>query len=153
MQSLCFKLLGSEIRSALELLPFTITESSIKFDVDAALTFILKKYKLWNRVMAAAPDRKVTIAATCDGGLLAWNLSHVSAGIKLVDPNLIDPHTGELMFGESGYEKIQSRAACIPLQVHIAKDTKAFYDVHIRSILDDINRFEENHQMGLQVAC
>jgi hypothetical protein len=93
------------------------------------------------------------IAATCDGGLLAWNLSHVSAGSKLVDPNTIDPRTGELMFGESGYEKIQSRAAYIPLQVHITKDTKAFYDVHIRTFFDVINRFKENHHMCLQVAA
>jgi hypothetical protein len=103
----------------------------------------------------AAPDCKVTIAATCDGGSLVWNISHVSAGIKIIDPNTIDPHTGELMFGESGCEKIQSRAACIPLQVHIAKDMKAlaFYDVHICSFFDDINRFEETHHMGLQVAA
>jgi hypothetical protein len=50
----------------------------------------------------AAPDCKVKIAATCDGGSLVWNISHVSAGIKIADPNTIDPHTGELMFGESG---------------------------------------------------
>jgi hypothetical protein len=38
-----------------EILPYTITESSIKFDVDAALTFILKKCIFWNQVTAAAP--------------------------------------------------------------------------------------------------
>jgi hypothetical protein len=141
-------------RHSEQLIPYVLTENSIKFDVAAALTFILKRYKLWNRVMAPQPDQgKVTVAATCDGGSLAWNLSHVSAGIKLVDPNTVDPRTGDLMFGETGYEKIQSRAACIPLQVHIAKDTKAFYDLHIRSFFDDVNRFEEAHQMGLQVAA
>jgi hypothetical protein len=112
-------------KHAATVIPYTIDESSVKFDVSAALTFLLKKYKLWNRVRAAAPDGKVLIAATCDGGSLAWNLSHVSAGIKLVDPTTVDPRTGQFMFGASGYEKVQSRATCIPLMVHIAKDTKA----------------------------
>jgi len=140
-------------KHAATVIPYTIDESSVKFDVSAALTFLLKKYKLWNRVRAAAPDGKVLIAATCDGGSLAWNLSHVSAGIKLVDPKTVDPRTGQFMFGASGYEKVQSRATCIPLMVHIAKDTKAFYDVHVRSFFDDVNRFEEAHHTGLRVAA
>jgi hypothetical protein len=50
--------------------------------------------------MAPQSDQgKVTIAATCDGGLLAWNLSHVSAGIKLADPNTVDPRTGDHQMG------------------------------------------------------
>lgn len=57
------------------------------------------------------------------------------------------------MFGETGYEKIQSRAACIPLQVHIAKDTKAFYDIPIHSFFDDVNHLEEDHKDGLKVAA
>ncbi len=77
----------------------------------------------------------------------------LSAGIKLVDPRTVDPRTGLLMFGETGYEKIQSRAACIPLQVHIAKDTKSFYDMHVRSFFDDMNYFEEVHKVGLRVAA
>jgi hypothetical protein len=57
------------------------------------------------------------------------------------------------MFGETGCEKIQSRAACIPLQLHIAEDTKSFYDVHICSFFDDMNSFEEDHKDGLRVAA
>lgn len=50
------------------------------------------------------------IAATCDGAALTWNLTHVSAGIKLVDPCTVDLRTGQLIFGVTRYNKFQSHA-------------------------------------------
>ena len=48
-------------------------------------------------------EDRVVLAATVDGGELSWNLSHVSAGIKIVDPKAKEPLSGDLLFGESGH--------------------------------------------------
>ena len=68
----------------------------------------------------------VLLAATVDGGQLAWKITQISAGLKIVDPRSINPRTGELLFGESGADNIQSSTHCFPLCVHIAKDNKDF---------------------------
>ncbi len=70
----------------------------------------------------------ILVAAMCNGGDLAWKLTQVSTGIKLVDPRAVDPLTGSLLFGDSGYDKVQSHNVCFPLHVHIAKDNRSFYD-------------------------
>ena len=76
---------------------------------------------------------EVCMAATCDGADLAWNLLQVSAGIKIVDPWAINPLTNQLLFGDSGYDRVQSAYACYPLHVHI-------------------NNLEEQYRGGLKVA-
>ncbi len=62
---------------------------------------------------------EVFMAATCDCADLAWNLSQVSAGLKNAD-RAINPLTSQLLFGDSGYDRVQSAYACYPLHVHIA---------------------------------
>jgi len=37
----------------------------------------------------------VTMAATVDGGELAWQLTQVSAGVKICDERAVDPLTGQ----------------------------------------------------------
>ncbi len=101
------------------LLPFEINDTSVKFDIPQAIKFLLEHHGLWAYVESGD---KVCMAATCDGADLAWNLSQVSAGIKIVDPRAINPLTSQLLFGESGYDRVQSAYACYPLHVHIAKD-------------------------------
>jgi hypothetical protein len=101
------------------LLPFEINDTSVKFDIPQAIKFLLEHHGLWAYVESGD---KVCMAAACDGADLAWNLSQVSAGIKIVDPRAINPLTSQLLFGESGYDWVQSAYACYPLHVHIAKD-------------------------------
>jgi hypothetical protein len=48
------------------------------------------------------------MSATVDGGDLAWKLTQVYAGIKMVDPKTKDPLLGELLFGESGHTCAES---------------------------------------------
>jgi len=72
-----------------------------------------------------------------DGADLAWGLTQVSAGIKVVDQNARNPLTGELLFGESGYDQIQSRNHCFPLHIFIAKDNKELYQTHLSSFFED----------------
>ncbi len=64
----------------------------MKFDVPTATTFLLKKYKLWNYVEY---KQNVLLAATVDGGQLAWKLTQISAGIKIVDEKSINPRTAK----------------------------------------------------------
>ncbi len=51
---------------------------SIKFDVHTAIKFLMEKHGLWQRVL---DGQQVQMAATVDGGELAWKLTQVSAGI------------------------------------------------------------------------
>ncbi len=50
----------------------------------------------------------VKVAVTFDGGSISRFLGHVTGGFKLVDKRCADPKTGELPFGESGIDKVQS---------------------------------------------
>ncbi len=61
---------------------------------------------------------------------MAWQLTQVSAGIKICDERAINPLTGQRLFRESGYDKVQSRYVRFPLYVHIAKDNSEFYSNH-----------------------
>jgi hypothetical protein len=91
------------------ILPFELTSNAIKFDLSAAVKFLLQKYGLWDLV---AGKENVLVAATVDGGELAWKLTQVSAGIKICDPQAIDPLIGRLLFGESGHDNLQSQSHC-----------------------------------------
>jgi hypothetical protein len=54
------------------ILPFELTSNAIKFDLHAAVKFILQKYGLWDLV---EQKQNVIVAATVDGGELAWKLT------------------------------------------------------------------------------
>ncbi len=77
----------------------------------------------------------------------------VSAGIKILDPRSIDLHTGRLLFGLSGDENCETRAAYFPLHVHVAKDNQAFYNAHIHCFFEEINKFEKEYSFGLRFAA
>ena len=132
-----------------ELLPFILTANSVKFDVSRAIQFLLEKHGLWGHVLN---DEHVLLAATVDGGDLAWNITQVSAGIKMIDRRAINPVSGSLLFGNSGHNKIQSRFNCYPLHVVIAKDNKELYKTHLANFFRDVNMVEQAHPNGLSVA-
>jgi hypothetical protein len=92
------------------IIPFERTSNSVVFYVECAAPWLLDKFGLWNYV---ASGEKVTITATVDGGELAWQLTQVSAGIKICDERAVNPLTGKHMFGETGYENVQSRYVCL----------------------------------------
>ncbi len=85
----------------------------------------MQQHGLWDFVERG---EIVTMAAPCDGGDLAWKLTQISVGVKIVDPWAIDPCTGDLLFGENGLTKVQSNTVCYPLHYYLAKDNKIFYD-------------------------
>jgi hypothetical protein len=74
-----------------DFLPYELTDYSVKFCVKTAVKFLMEKYGLWERTMN---KEIITMAATVDGGDLAWGLTQVSAGVKLVDQKTRDPTSG-----------------------------------------------------------
>lgn len=92
--------------------------------IPVAVKWLINKHGLWEYVLIG---NMVPMAATMDGGALAWKLSHLSAGIKFCDESTINPVFDRLLFGPSGFDKVQSRNVCYHLHVDIAKDNKEFY--------------------------
>ena len=76
-----------------------VNGNAVMFDVPTAVKWLLEKFGLWSYV---EDEDIVTVAATVDGGELAWQLTQVSAGIKICDPRAVDPRTGEKLFGDCG---------------------------------------------------
>lgn len=128
------------------IIPYQVTENAVKFDVKTAVKWLLEKYGLWSYVERGDT---VSTAATVDGGELAWQLTQVSAGIKICDARAKDPRTGQDLFGESGHKHVQSRNVCFPLHVHITKDSGAFYDQHLAEFFRDVNELENEYAEGL----
>jgi hypothetical protein len=96
---------------------------------------------------------RTTVAATCDGGEITWSLSHVSAGIKIVDRvDLKFPVTGEPLFGLSGHDKVQSKFHCYPLFIILAKDNKELYQTHLSQFFTEVNQLEDEYPEGIVVV-
>jgi hypothetical protein len=105
------------------LVPYGIDENSIKFDIPMVVRFIMKKHGLWPKMVEG---EKVVMAATVDGGELAWKVTQISAGIKFIDPHTKDPLTGQLLFGDMGYEKLQSCSICYPSMYTLPRIQRIF---------------------------
>jgi hypothetical protein len=131
------------------ILPYRIAENSVKFDMKVAVEFLLKKHGLWDYVVSG---EHTTVAATCDGGEITWSLSHVSAGIKIVDSRAKDPSNGEPLFGLSGHDKVQSKFHCYPLYIILAKDNKELYQTHLSQFFNEVNQLEEDYPEGIVVV-
>ena len=73
-----------------------------------------------------ARESSVELAFTLDGAVLTKNLSHVTAGIKIVDTRAIDPIT------KLHIDKFQSRDLCFPFKIILASDNSALYDTEFK---------------------
>ena len=74
---------------AKKILPFDLTTNSVKFSIPVAMKLLMDKHGHCEYVV---DGDTVTMAATVDGGALAWKLTQVSAGIKYCDERTINPH-------------------------------------------------------------
>lgn len=82
-----------------ELLPYEISSKCVKFDLATAVLLLLEKFGLWKSV---EKGELIAVAATVDGGELAWQLTQVSAGIKNCDERAVIPLTDTCLFGDIG---------------------------------------------------
>ena len=111
---------------------------------DAALRLLLKACQLHDR----ATTESVKISLAIDGADLFKDRTHVSAGIKICDPNGIHPVTKQPLFvrNDNGEEKIvrmQSSEMCCILIIADARDKKELYE--------DV--FREFYQWGSAIAA
>jgi hypothetical protein len=74
----------------------------------------------------------------------------VTGGFKLVDKRCIDPKTGELLFGESGIEKVQSHLHCFPIKIAFAKDTKELYRTEYQSLFVFLRDYERENNFRIK---
>jgi len=131
------------------ILPYTLMENSVKFDLKVAVDFLLKKHGLWEFVLSSD---HTTVAATCDEGEITWSLSHVSAGIKIVDIRSKNPLTGKPLFGRSSHDRVQSKFHCYPLYIILARDNKELYQTHLSQFFHEVNQLEEEYPEGIVVV-
>jgi hypothetical protein len=75
------------------------------------------------------------LACTLDGADISKFVSHVTAGIKILDPRAIDP-ISHLPIGLEGSKKVQSRDLCFPFKVLLIRDTKTLYQEHFKDFFD-----------------
>jgi hypothetical protein len=116
--------------AAAEVLPYSFVNyegiDGIVFEYDKMLDYIIKMFQL-DGIARDANAPKVQIAITLDGADLSRNITHVTAGIKIIDPRAIDPRSG-LPIGMEGSTKVQSRELCFVFKIVLAKDNKNLYN-------------------------
>jgi hypothetical protein len=83
---------------------------------------------------------------TFDGGAISRFVGHVTGGYKLVDKRCRNPKTNELLFGESGNEKVQSHIHYFPIKTAFAKDTKHLYQVEFSDFFQFLKAYEQEKQ-------
>jgi len=106
------------------------------------LEVMLSKFGLLDLVNDPTNTDPVKVAVTFDGGKISRFLGHVTEGFKLVDRRCINPKTGQLLFGDSSVEKVQSHVHCFPVKLAFAKDTKDLYRVEFADLFTFLKEYE-----------
>jgi hypothetical protein len=110
-------------------------------DFSKLLMFLLEMFKL-DGIARDPTQPPVQIAATLDGADISRNVSHVTAGIKILDPRAIDP-ISHLPIGMDGSKKVQSRELCFPFKMILTRDTKSLYQEHFKDFFDFFGRLRD----------
>jgi hypothetical protein len=128
----------------MDIIPFQIEpdRETGRFDYRSYLDYLLSKYGLLEIIFDENTDDPVQVAVTFDGGSVSRFLGHVTGGFKLVDKRCINPITGQLLFGDSGIEKVQSHVHCFPIKIAFAKDTKSLYRLEYSDFFAFLKAYE-----------
>jgi hypothetical protein len=94
-------------------------------EVSKMLVFLLEMFQLYH-IDRDPLQPPVQLACTLDGADISKFVSHVTAGIKILDPRAIDP-ISHLSIGLEGSKKVQSRDLCFPFKMLLTRDTKTLY--------------------------
>jgi hypothetical protein len=116
----------------------------VQFEYLAMLRFALQLYKLED---IAKTDGGVMIAMTLDQADLSRNVSHVTAGLKIVDYRAIDPET-KLPLGVGNSVTVQSRDVCIPFKIILSKDSGNVYEDEFKDFFDFFNSLQKEECYG-----
>jgi hypothetical protein len=118
-------------------------------DFSKILMFILEMFQL-DHIARDPTQPPVQLACTLDGADISRFVSHVTAGIKILDPRAIDPMTN-LPIGLAGSKKVQSRDLCFPFKMILTRDTKSLYQEHFKDFFDFFSRLNREGlpQLGI----
>jgi hypothetical protein len=115
---------------------------SIQFEYKPLLAFLLKLYKLDN-VARDSNELPIEFSITLDAGVdVSHNISHITAGIKINDPHVIDPKIG-ILVGQDHSMPVQSRELCYLFKILIARDTKELYNTCFADFFAFFKQVEE----------
>lgn len=125
----------------------------IQFNFRKLLWYILKLYKL-DEILDDPSEGPVLLAITLDGADLSRNYTHVTCGIKIVDPRAIDPLSG-LPIGIQGSRAVQSRDLCHAFQIVLAKDSSDLYEKRFKTFFNFFKKVtgEGFHGYGADQFC
>ena len=125
----------------------------IQFNFKKLLWYILKLYKL-DKILNDPSEGPILLAITLDGADLSRNYTHVTCGIKIVDPRAIDPLSG-LPIGIQGSRAVQSRDLCHAFQIVLAKDSSNLYEKRFKTFFNFFKKVtsEGFHGYGADQFC
>jgi hypothetical protein len=119
-------------------------------DYSKMLMFVLEMFQL-DGIARDPTQPPVQLACTLDGADISRFVSHVTAGIKILDPRAIDP-ISHLPIGLDGSKKVQSRDLCFPFKMMLTRDTKTLYHEHFKDFFDFFARLNREGlpELGIQ---
>ena len=98
-----------------------------EFRFEHMFRYLMEAYGLTRYCLTTCNERQVLISFTLDGAVITKYLSHLLAGMKMVDSRALDPTSNLPLFLNRKY---QSRELCFPFKILFAKDSKkAYHDV------------------------
>jgi hypothetical protein len=90
----------------------------------------------------AATAEPVRVAVTFDGGSISHFLGYVTGGFNLVDSRSKHPRTKDLLFRDSGHDKLQSYIHCFLIKMAMVKDSKELYHTEFADLFQFLRDFE-----------
>jgi hypothetical protein len=135
------------------LVPFSRKESQhgemFQYDYERFLRFVLKVFQLDD----IAQRESVELSITLDGAELCDGISHLTAGIKIMDGRAINPQTGVPLCtaDDDNFGSIfsnQSRNFCFAIKSLIGKDSKKAY----KEFSDFFKFFEGVKRFGIPAS-
>ena len=94
-----------------------------EFDPSDVVKILIKAYGLEQQ----AKERSVRISQAIDGAQLSKRMTHVLYGIKMQDHAAVCPFTNRPLLGNPDIQCCQSRNACFPIKMVMARETKEIY--------------------------
>ena len=111
-----------------------------QFQFEPILRFLMESYGLTEYCLETCTGPSVLLSFTLDGAALTKYLSHLLAGVKIVDTRAKDPFSNEPLFLNT---KFQSREVCFPMKILFATDSKSAYRVVMKDWFDFIDQVSE----------
>ena len=102
----------------------TIYGPVFEFRFEHMFRYLMDAYGLTPYCLTTCQERNVLISYTLDGAAITKYLSHLLAGMKMVDLRALDPTSNLPLFLN---QKYQSRKLCFTFKILFAKDSKAAY--------------------------